>query len=61
MSDAETAAVEDLLALEPGIEGLSRTQRLGYTNQASSEEPRDAIANEYQTVAPNNVLVFAAT
>jgi aspartate/methionine/tyrosine aminotransferase len=59
-SDAESVAVADLLALEPGAEERLLGLRLGYTESPGSPELRAAISEMYETTEPDDVLVVAA-
>ena len=59
-SDAETVAVSDLLALEPGAEAALFEQRLGYTESPGAPALREAISAIYETVASDDVLVVSA-
>ncbi len=59
-SDAESVAVADLVALEPGAMETLLSQRLGYTESVGAPELREAIAPIYETVAPDDVVVVAA-
>ncbi len=58
-SDPESLSVAQLLALEPGSEdGLSRL-RLGYTESAGDASLRREIAGLYESLGPDQVLVFS--
>ena len=58
-SDPESMPVSELLALEPGAaEGLSRL-RLGYTESRGDPDLRREIAGLYETISPDDVLVFS--
>jgi aspartate/methionine/tyrosine aminotransferase len=58
-SDPESLSVAQLLALEPGSEdGLSRL-RLGYTESAGDSSLRREIAGLYESLGPDQVLVFS--
>ncbi len=60
-SDAESLTVGELLALEPGAaEGLSKL-RLGYTESPGGPGLREAIARQYASLAPSQVLVHAGS
>jgi aspartate/methionine/tyrosine aminotransferase len=59
-SDAESVAVADLLALEPGAEERLRSLRLGYTESPGSPSLRRAIATVYRTAEPEDVVVVSA-
>jgi len=58
-SDAETLAVGDLLAMEPGADEAFRQLRLGYTESAGSPSLRAEIARLYRGIPPESVLVHA--
>ena len=53
-SDAESVAIDDLLALEPDALERLLAQRLGYT------ELRAAIAPIYEILSPDDIVVVAA-
>jgi aspartate/methionine/tyrosine aminotransferase len=58
-SDPESLSVADLLALVPGAaEGLNRLG-LGYTESRGDPRLRREIARLYETVSPDDVLVFS--
>ena len=58
-SDPESLSVAELLALEPGSEeGLCRL-RLGYTESPGDRGLRREIAGLYETISPEDVLVFS--
>jgi len=59
-SDAESVAVVDLLALEPGAEERLQGLRLGYTESPGSPALRRAIATVYRTADPEDVVVVSA-
>jgi aspartate/methionine/tyrosine aminotransferase len=59
-SDCESRAVSELLALEPDAQERLLRQRLGYTEVPGSEELREAIAGNYESVEAANVLSLAA-
>ena len=59
-SDAESVAVADLLALEPGAEERLQDMRLGYTESPGSPSLRRAIAALYGTAGPEDVVVVSA-
>lgn len=59
-SDAESVAVVDLLALEPGSEERLQGLRLGYTESAGSPALREVIASVYRDVGPDDVVVVSA-
>ncbi len=58
-SDCESMTVEDLLSLEPGAEQQFHQTWLGYTQAQGDPELRQAIAQTYQTIGTDNVLVHA--
>jgi hypothetical protein len=59
-SDCESRTVGDLPALEPGARERLDGLRLGYTEVAGSAGLRTAIAESYEGIAPDDVLVLAA-
>ena len=59
-SDAESVAIDDLLALEPDALERLLAQRLGYTESVGAPELRAAIAPIYETLSPDDVVVVAA-
>ena len=59
-SDAESVAVVDLLALEPGAEERLQSMRLGYTESPGSPSLRRAVAAVYGTAEPEDVVVVSA-
>ncbi len=58
-SDCESMAVAELLALEPGAVDRLQALGLGYTESAGAPELREAIAQVYATIAPEDVLVHS--
>lgn len=58
-SDCESFSVGELLALEPGAGEALRGLRLGYTESPGAPELRREIAGLYDTVGPDEVLVFS--
>jgi aspartate/methionine/tyrosine aminotransferase len=58
-SDCESWSVAELLALEPGAREAFLDLRLGYTESAGGLELRREIAGLYETVTPEDVLVFS--
>ena len=58
-SDCESVSIGELLALEPGAEAQFREHWLGYTESPGSRQLREAIANIYESVAADDVLVHA--
>lgn len=59
-SDAESWSIADLLALEPDAAERLFAQRLGYTESPGSPELRAAIAEMYESIVPDDVVVAAA-
>jgi aspartate/methionine/tyrosine aminotransferase len=57
-SDCETWSIGELLDLEPDGRDLLESLRLGYTEPEGHPELRAAIADLYERVAPDDVLVF---
>lgn len=60
VSDCETLAVGELLALEPGSQERLTSLRLGYTESPGSPELRSAVAAHLPGVGPDDVLVHNA-
>ena len=58
-SDCESMSVSDLLAMEPGAEAAFQDLWLGYTESAGHPALREQIANLYQGIAPEQILVHA--
>jgi aspartate/methionine/tyrosine aminotransferase len=58
-SDCETFAVRELLALEAGAGEEFAALRLGYTETAGDPVLRREIANLYQGITADDILVFA--
>lgn len=58
-SDCESWTVAELLALEPGARDRFLDLRLGYTESAGAPDLRREIAGLYDTVEPDDVLVFS--
>ncbi len=58
-SDCETLAADDLLLLEPGAKEAFLALRLGYTESAGDPHLRHAIAELFETVQADEVLVHA--
>ena len=56
-SDCEAMSIADLLALEPGSAENFQHTWLGYTESQGSPTLRKEIANIYETVQPENILV----
>jgi len=59
-SDAESVAVAELLALEPGATERLHAQRLGYTEAPGSRELRESAAALYETAGADDVVVVSA-
>ncbi len=59
-SDAESVAIADLLALEPGSAERLFGQRLGYTESAGAPELRTAVAGIYETISADDAVVVSA-
>src|SRR4051812_15989867 len=59
-SDCESRPLGDLLALEPDVEERLRGLWLGYTESPGSPSLRAAIAQLYETAAPDDVVVVSA-
>ncbi len=57
-SDCQSMTVADLLALEPGADKDLAGLWLGYTESQGAPALRERIAALYQTVTPDDVLVF---
>lgn len=58
-SDPESLSVADLLALEPAREEDLKRLWLGYTESQGHPDLRRDIAAQYETIAPDQVLVFS--
>jgi len=58
-SDCESMSVAELLALEPGSGERFLELRLGYTESPGGASLRREIARLYDSMAPENILVFA--
>jgi aspartate/methionine/tyrosine aminotransferase len=58
-SDCESMTVGELIALEAGAEERLRQHWLGYTESAGSPALRSAIAEMYETIQPQQVLVHS--
>jgi aspartate/methionine/tyrosine aminotransferase len=58
-SDAETWTTREILQLEPGSEGRYLDLRLGYVPSEGSPELRSAVADLYQSIDSDQVLMFA--
>ena len=58
-SDCEALSVDDLLALEPGAPEALRELRLGYTESQGHPALRAAIADLYESVEADEVLVHS--
>jgi len=57
-SDCETMTIKDLLAMEPGSQEAFLDMRLGYTETWGDPELRDLIAQTYDGMTGENVLVL---
>ena len=57
-SDPEAMSIADLLAFEPGSEEELKKVWLGYTESLGDPALRRDIAGLYESIAPENVLVF---
>ncbi|EKD83900.1 MAG: hypothetical protein ACD_39C00382G0003 [uncultured bacterium] len=57
-SDPEAMRIEDLLAFEPGSEEALKKIWLGYTESLGDPSLRRDIAGLYESVEPENILVF---
>ena len=58
-SDCETLSLGELLAKEPGAAEAFAALRLGYTETAGSPDLRLEIANLYEGISADDILVFA--
>jgi aspartate/methionine/tyrosine aminotransferase len=58
-SDCETWTTQEILDLEDGARERYLALRLGYTQSAGSPDLRAAIAALYETIDPEDVLVFS--
>jgi aspartate/methionine/tyrosine aminotransferase len=58
-SDCQSWTVEELFRLEENAEQNFKKMRLGYTESSGDPLLRQQIANLYETVEPEHVLVFA--
>jgi aspartate/methionine/tyrosine aminotransferase len=58
-SDCESLSIGDLLALEPGSEGALKEHWLGYTESTGAPSLRKEITRIYQSISPDEVLVFS--
>jgi aspartate/methionine/tyrosine aminotransferase len=58
-SDCESQAIQDLLALEDGSEESFREHWLGYTESQGSPSLRKEIAQIYDAITPEQVLVHS--
>jgi aspartate/methionine/tyrosine aminotransferase len=57
-SDCETVSVQELLTLEPGVEGDLLRLRLGYVEPIGSLPLREAIAGLYTDISPDEIITF---
>lgn len=60
-SDAESRTIQELLALEPGADQRFLEHWCGYTESPGAPWLREVIASIYNGIAPDDVLVLAAT
>jgi aspartate/methionine/tyrosine aminotransferase len=58
-SDCQSFTIQELLALEPSALESFQRHWLGYTESPGSQSLRQEIANIYQTIAPDQVLVHS--
>ena len=58
-SDCEAMSIEDLLALEEGADKKFQNVWLGYTESQGNPTLRKEIANIYETIQPEEILVHA--
>ena len=58
-SDCESLAIQDLLALEPDASDRFQGHWLGYTESQGSPSLRSEISGLYETISPDQVLVFS--
>ena len=58
-SDCESASVGELLALEPAAGDALAALRLGYTESPGAPGLRREVAGLFQTIEPDDVLVFS--
>ncbi len=59
-SDAESRSVAELLAFEPSAKAQLEQLWLGYTESNGAPYLRQTIARIYQSIAPEDVLVFSS-
>jgi len=57
-SDCQSMTVADLLALEPGADAGLAGLWLGYTESQGDPALREAVAGLYETISPDDALVF---
>jgi aspartate/methionine/tyrosine aminotransferase len=60
-SDAESRTIEELLDLEPGAHESFLKHWCGYTESPGAPALREVISGMYRGIAPEDVLVLAAT
>ncbi|HEX8836203.1 MAG TPA: aminotransferase class I/II-fold pyridoxal phosphate-dependent enzyme [Candidatus Acidoferrum sp.] len=60
-SDAESRTIRELLDLEPGAHEGFLKHRCGYTESPGAPALREVISGMYRGIAPQDVLVLAAT
>ena len=58
-SDCESHTIQDLLALEPDAQVRFQQHWLGYTASQGSPSLRSEISGLYETIGPDQVLVFS--
>ncbi len=58
-SDPEAMTVAEVLALEPGAAERMDSLWLGYTESSGDPALRQAVAGQYRSVGPEDILVFA--
>jgi len=58
-SDCESFSIRELLAMEEGAEEKMKDLWLGYTETKGHPELRAEIAGLYETIAPDDIIVFA--
>jgi aspartate/methionine/tyrosine aminotransferase len=59
-SDAESVAIAELLALEPGAHDAFLKHRCGYTESPGAPWLREALAPIYTTIRPDDLIVVSA-
>lgn len=58
-SDCESLSIKELLDLEKGSEDEFKKLRLGYTESQGNPKLRGEIARLYETIKPEEIIVFA--